>query len=178
MRYGSVALAASVVAVLAVSLPAKMAQPGNPYVGGRERLEQRGRTFLAAHGYRFTDTIQLSIDGYYRALSFTGPTGEAGSGPPTEAGCTPSLVISAVPINGEVTSLLEVTFGDGGTIAYAYDGQLYDKPPVAKAYLREKLDRLLRLYGAAGGGAPANAFLAVIEDASCPSPTPLPWSEL
>jgi len=174
MKLGSLALAAGLVAVVAVTVPPKLArggaEAGEGYANSRSRLEGRIDAFLAAQGYQRAGLIALSGDAHYRVLEYARPA-PAGA-------CGDTLRVGAVPINGEATAMLDSQFADGGRISYVLSGRVHDAPPVFEAYVSEKFGRFLRLFGAQSGTT-LNALVAVVEDEACAGTAArLPWKEL
>ncbi|HYH22859.1 MAG TPA: hypothetical protein VD995_29975 [Azospirillum sp.] len=174
MKLGSLALAAGLAAVVAVTVPPKLArgggEAGEGYANSRSRLEGRIDAFLAAQGYQRVGMIPLSGDAHYRVQEYARAE-RAGA-------CEDTVRVAAVPINGEATAMLDNHFGDTGRIAYVLSGRVHDAPPVLEAYVTEKFGRLLRLFGTRSGTT-LNALVAVIEDDVCAGTAArLPWKEL
>ncbi|HEY0833860.1 MAG TPA: hypothetical protein VGE72_08120 [Azospirillum sp.] len=173
MTRGSLVLAAGLAAVVAVTVPPKLArgggEAGEGYANSRSLLEGRIDGFLAAQGYQRAGMIPLSGDAHYRVQEYARAV-PAGA-------CGDTLRVAAVPINGEATAMLDNHFGDTGRVAYVLSGRVHDAPPVAEAYVTEKFGRLLRLFGVQSGTA-LNALIAIVEDDACAGTAArLPWAE-
>jgi hypothetical protein len=174
IRPGSLVLAAGLAAVVAATVPPKLArggaEAGEGYASSRSRLEDRIDAFLAAQGYRRAGLVPLSGDAHYRVQEYARAV-PAGA-------CGDRLRVAAVPINGEATAMLDNYVGAAGRVSYVLSGRVHDAPPVAEAYVTEKFGRLLRLFGASAGTT-LNALVAVVEDAACAgTAASLPWKEL
>ena len=117
------------------------------------------------HGFVPTGTVFLSRDGGYRAFSFE------------RDGCSGVVYVSVAPINGGTLEMLYRFAGNSSRILFGYNGEIYDEPPIVRAYLTWKFWDLLfalKLTTAL----PQTDFLVIIAPMCCEAINTLPWQNI
>jgi hypothetical protein len=165
VKFGQIALAASLSLVLLGSVAAKISQLNVLSTITRQGTDERTVAFLRDHGFVPTGTVFLSRDGGYRAFSFE------------RDGCSGAVYVSVAPINGGTLEMLYLFAGNSSRILFGYNGEIYDEPPIVRAYLTWKFWDLLfalKLTTAL----PQTDFLVIIAPMCCEAINTLPWQNI
>jgi hypothetical protein len=172
MKFGQIALAATLALLLLGSVAIKISQLSVPGAGdgagdGVDQVQvtdERAVDFLRGHGFEPTGTVVLSSDGNYRAFSLQ------------KGGCSGPVYVSRAPINGETLDLLYQLADNDSQVLFGYRGAIYQEPPIIRAYLAWKIQDVLSAMKLSAT-APQSDMLMVIAPRHCSGIDALPWQD-